>query len=309
MIVAKHAIAVLPRRVVIQLSRFLGTSAYYLAPKLRKIARANLDAAFGDSKTLQEKVRISKSSFRNFSLVLLDSFWFGRHTEKRLRKYLRYDSSFRVYLEQPPIIAITAHLGNWEIMGLGCGLEGQPITAIAMPLKNSFADRELNRLRVKTGTRITPRSGAVRHLIRSLRAGNNTLLLLDQNTLPEEGGMFVPFFGLSVPVSKAAASLMARTQARLMVIWCLPDAQGVYTAYALPPFPNEGESPSAEAITARLTQELESVIRKRPGSWLWSYKRWCFYQDSDDGNQYPFYRKSFEETMRRRAIRKQSSAK
>jgi len=67
----------------------------------------------------------------------------------------------------------------------------------------------------------------------------------------------------------------------------------------------EGEFPTTEEIAARATQELETIIRENPQFWLWSYKRWCFYRESDDKDRYPFYRKSYEDTMRRRALRQQ----
>jgi len=303
---ALSIIPLLSRRAVVGLSRALGNLAWLFSPKLRRISEANLDIAFGDSKSHEDKKAISRRSFQSFALVALDSFWLNRKTTERLEAYLRYDDSFEVVFSDPPAIILTAHLGNWEIVSLGCGLRGAPITSIAMPLKNPFADRALNRLRERTGSEIAARKGAIRHIIKALREGRSTALLVDQNTLPEEGGVFVPFFGLSVPVSKATGSLWSRTKAKILVTWCVPDGQGVYTVYSRPPFPAKGESPSTEEITARVTEELEVVIRENPNHWLWSYKRWCFYQESDDANQYPFYKKSYEDTMRRRAMRQAS---
>jgi KDO2-lipid IV(A) lauroyltransferase len=305
MVLARGILPLLPRRVILWLSRVLGAVAYALSPKLRRIAQANLDLAFGDSKTTEEKQAINRASFQSFTLVILDSFWLNRNTTSRLAKTMRYDASFRPVFDGPPVIIVTGHIGNWEIVSLGCGLEGHPMTSIAMPLKSPFADRELNRLREKTGSEIAARKGAIRHIIKALRNGRNTAVLVDQNTLPEEGGTFVPFFGLSVPVSKAAGALWARTKAKIMVCWCVPDEQGVYTVYARPPFTNDGETLTTEAIAARATQELEIIIRENPQFWLWSYKRWCFYRESDDKDRYPFYSKSYEDTLRRRALRQQ----
>ncbi len=298
----------LPRKAVVRLSRILGSLAWLFSPKLRRISDANLEIAFGDSKSREEKTKISRTSFQSFALVTLDSFWLYRHTEARLKAYLRYDDSFRVVFDDPPMIILSAHFGNWEIVTLGCSLNGAPMTSIAMPMKNPFANRALNRLRERTGSEIATRKGAIRHVIKALRGGRCTAMLVDQNTLPEEGGIFVPFFGLSVPVSKAAGYLWSRTNAKILVSWCIPDENGIYTVYARPPLPAEGESPTTEDITARVTAELETVIRENPNYWLWSYKRWCFYQESDKADQYPFYRKSYEDTMRRRAMRRKSEA-
>ena len=298
---ARAVIPRLSRRGVLRLSRFLGYGAYLLSPTLRRVAAANLDLAFGDTKTAEEKRAINLASFRSFTLVMLDLFWFNRRTLERLDNYLKYDDSFALLFREPPAIILTAHIGNWEIVSVGAGAMGLPMTSIAMPMKNPFADQELNRLREKTGSETAARKGAIRYVIKALRGGRGTALLVDQNTLPEEGGIFVPFFGLPVPVTKATGSLWARTKAKIMVSWCIPDDNGVYTVYSRPPLSAESLA-STEATALRVTQELEKVIREHPQFWLWSYKRWRFYREIDDSKAYPFYAESYEEYSTYRAL-------
>ncbi len=292
---ARAFLPLLSRGAILRLSRFLGFCAYAFSGRLRDVAADNLDLAFGDSLTSDEKRAINRASFQNFALVLLDLFWFNRNTEERLEKYLVIDPSFRPYFDNPPAIVLTAHIGNWEIVNVGCGAKGRPMTSIAMPTKNSFADEELKRLREKTGSEIAARSGAIRRTIKALRDGRGAFLLVDQNTLPEEGGVFVPFFGKSVPVTKAMGALWARTGASIMVSWCLPDRNGTYTVYSKPPFPTSAENPSSAEIVAHAVRELEDVIRMHPHHWLWSYKRWRFYRQTDDPKQFPFYAQSYEQ--------------
>ncbi|MBT3193229.1 MAG: lysophospholipid acyltransferase family protein [Verrucomicrobia bacterium] len=289
LLLGRCTIPLLPRRAILALSRGLGRCAYRFSHKLRKYAEANLDIAFEESKTPEEKRQINIASFQNFALLMLDLFWFNFRTKKRLRQYLKYDESFQILFRDPPAIVVTAHYGNWEVVSLGCGLEGHPMTSVAMPLKNPFADSELYRLRAKTGSEITSRDGAIRHVIRALRAGRGTALLVDQNVLPKEGGVFVPFFGLPVPVTKAVGSLWSRTQAKIMVSWCIPDEHGVYTVHSKTPFPEAGEDLSSDEIAARVTKGLEDIIREQPEYWLWSYRRWRYYQEGDDPSLYPFY--------------------
>jgi len=299
---ARGFVPLLSRRAVVRLSRFLGACAYLFSPSLRKIAAANLDVAFGDALSAPQKRAINKASFQSFSLVTLDLFWFNKHTRERLEKYLLYDESFLPAFNDPPAIILTAHIGNWEIVSVGCGAQGHPLTSIAMPLKNPFADEELNRLREKTGSEICARAGAIRGVIQALRNGRGTALLVDQNTLPEEGGIYVPFFGLPVPVTKATGALWARTKAKIMVSWCIPDENGVYTVYSRAPLMAEGETYTTEQMAARVTLELQEVIREHPHFWLWSYKRWRFWREEDDRTRYPFYAESYEEYSEYRVL-------
>ncbi len=72
---------------------------------------------------------------------------------------------------------------------------------------------------------------------------------------------------------------------------------GVYAAYAKPPVVTAEEDASVEAVTLRVTQELEGVIRDNPEHWLWSYKRWRFYRAEDSVDAFPFYAESLEQCM------------
>ncbi len=291
-IFAKHAIPLLYRMGVVRLSQFLGFCTYAFSPKLRKRAAANIDLVFGDSKTVEEKREINKASFQSFALTTLDLFWFNKHTHERLEKYMSYDESFRVIFDNPSAIILTAHLGNWEVMAVGCGDQGYPLTSVAMPLRNSFADRELNILRQKTGCSIVARNGALRNVLKALKNGSGTLLGIDQNTLPDEGGVFVPFFGLSVPVSNVVGALWSSVNSKVFVSWCIPDKNGHYRAYAKRV--NLHDDLSRENITAYVMKELESVICENSAFWLWSYKRWRFCRESDDREKFPFYAESYE---------------
>ncbi len=178
-------------------------------------------------------------------------------------------------------------------MSVGCGDQGYPLTSVAMPLRNQFADRELNILRQKTGCSIVARKGALRSVIKAIKGGRGTLLGIDQNTLPEEGGVFVPFFGLEVSASNAVGVLRSAVSSKVYLTWCVADEKGHYTAYAKPALELCDEM-SREDVTAKVMRELEGVISENPSFWLWSYKRWRFYRSCDEKGAYPFYAESYE---------------
>lgn len=266
-----------------------GTVAWVFSPSLQRICEANLLVVFGDAITPARRRQIGRASFQNFALTMLDVFWFMRFTHRRMERYVRMDDSFLPVFDRPPLIAFTGHLGNWEVMSMFCGFRGAPVTAVVKPLKNPVADRLLNRLRQTTGSHPVPRRGAVRALLRSLKAGRTVALVIDQNTRPAEGGVFIPFLGLPAPVSNAPGMLWQRTRVPLLMVDCVADRHGVYTVRAGDIFPLPGEEPSAEALTAQVVQELETVIRARPEHWLWSYKRWRYYREDDPKEKYPYY--------------------
>ena len=225
-------VPLLPRPVVLFMSRLLGDIAFLTCTKLRKIANANLRVAFGQERPEKELALIAKSSFRTFALLLLDIFWFTAFTKRRIRKYVHFDKSMHFYFEALPGIIVTGHIGNWEVLGLAFALHGDPCVGVAAQMDNPFVDRILNRTRCITGQTVARKDGAIRTILKTLKDGKRAGLLLDQNVLPSSGGTFVDFFGLPVPNSKVAQTLSERTGADIVIVYCLADDRGIYTAHA-----------------------------------------------------------------------------
>jgi Kdo2-lipid IVA lauroyltransferase/acyltransferase len=290
---AGAAIGSLPRPAVTGLSRFLGACGYALAPGLRRIGMANLDLVFGGSKSAAEKRRILRMSFRNIALVALDLFWFSRNTREKIGRHVSAGGEMKEGLARTPMICLTGHLGNWEVLGCAIAAGGHSLASVATPLKNPEVDRMLVAMRSAAGQQVIRRRGAVREMLRVLRSGGRVALLLDQNTKIKEGGVFVDFFGVPATVSPAAAALALRSGSCLGFGFCVPDGRGYRVI--VPGILNPGDVkglPEDEAVTEltrRITGIYERVIREHPEGWLWMYKRWKHIKPGDDVGRYPFY--------------------
>lgn len=279
----------LPRRLIVAAASAAGGAAYALDRRLRRVALANLDAAYGDTLTPDEKRRTARAAFQTFALVALDLFWFGVFTRSRIRRYVRFDATMDPLFATAPLVAVTAHLGNWEILGLAVALRGASLLSVAARVKSRVGERLMAYARRRTGQKLAPRRGGLKALVRELRHGGRVALLMDQNTREDEGGAFVEFFGLPATVSQAAATLCARTGAPLFVACCVADRRGVYRAEGRPLIRVGPGGVPEEAATAEMTRAIEAMIRRYPGAWMWMYKRWRYVPDGADAAAFPFY--------------------
>jgi lauroyl/myristoyl acyltransferase len=291
---AYRVLSALPRPCVVALARGLGTLAYWAAPALRRVGRANLDVAFRDAKSAPEKRAILLESCRRFALVILDIFWFARDTRARIGKYVRFEPETADFLDERAAVCLTGHFGNWELLGQAATVRGMKLHSVAMPLKNPAVDEMLIRSREAAGAKIIRRQGAVRRLLEVLRGGGKVALLLDQNTALSEGGIFVDFFGVPATVSPAGAMLACRTGADIVFGFCLPERGGRYRVHAAgrlrPPEPSRGRAGQPVLdLTREITAVYEQQIRKHPENWMWMYKRWKHIRPGDPGKGYPFY--------------------
>ena len=292
-------IPLLPRKAVVGLARFFGR----VGPKLifweAEKARVNLDLVYGDSLSRQEKEKILRESFENVAQTSLYFFWSRRLTSDQLRQLVEVPGeSLKVASEVTGAgkgaIALLAHYGNWELMGVASGFLNIPrLNVIVRPLKNPLLNEPVNGYRTHSGNRVIERKNAIIKSLRALQRGEVVVLVFDQNADPREGGIFVPFFGLPASTTKAAAILSLRTGAPIVPVTCEPLPEGRYRLRFDPPVefdPSGDQEQDVERLTAKCNESLEEIIRRRPGPWLWMYKRWRIRPTVEQG-PYPAYSK------------------
>jgi len=285
----------LPRWAILGLARAMGNAGYWFSARSRRLGMANLDLAFGGTKTPAEKKWILRESLRNFSLVILDLLWFSRDSVARMDRWFEVAPSLQKLMTSTVAhVGVTGHFGNWEMTGRYIARSTGSLMSVAMPLKNPAVDRLLQEAREKNGQQIIERKGALRKLVRCLKSGGTVGLLLDQNTSPREGGVFVDFFGLPVAVSSAAGLLASMTDSEIFFAYTLPCADGGYRG-EMPHMISPEEIAAMDRdgrvmeLTRRITGFYEEVIRARPECWLWSYKRWRYVPEGMSPDQFPFY--------------------
>jgi lauroyl/myristoyl acyltransferase len=281
----------LPRPVVLGLAWLGGNLGFGLDRRGWRIGLANLDVAFGDAKTPAAKRAILRAAYVTMARTFLDVIWFGTRSAERLGRYVVCDESLRPIFRDRNQICVSAHFGNWEVIGQWMALRGFPIHSIAMPVKNREVNRLLIARREVTGQQIIPREGALRKLLAILRAGGKAAFLVDQNTKPSEGGIWADYFGLPVPVTPAPAALAAKTGSAIFIVFAAPHRGGRYRIYVsetIPP-PEHADAETTRLLTQRMLAVIEREVRAHPECWLWMYKRWLIKDPSVPVGRYPFY--------------------
>ncbi len=281
----------LPRRALLGLAWLGGNLAFLFDRRGRRVGLANLDLAFGDAKSAAEKRAILRAAFITMTRTFLDVIWFGTDSKNRLNRYVELDSSVQQFLCPKNQICVTAHFGNWEVIGQMMAIHGFPLHSIAMPVKNPDVDRLLIARREVTGQKIIPRDGALRKLLGVLRNNGKTAFLVDQNTKESEGGIWADYFGLPVPVTPAPAALAVKTGSKILIGFCAPLSGGRYRVYVtetIQPPENAGEETTRE-LTRQILSAIEREVSKHPEHWLWMYKRWKKIYRFEDSKRYPFY--------------------
>lgn len=298
----------MPRSWLVALARLAGRAGPWLIFWEARKARVNLDLVYGETLSKAGKRRVLRESFENVALTALYFFWSKNLMPENIQDVVEVPQASREVLQrlkegQRGAVALLAHYGNWELMGVATALLGAPrLNVIVRPLKNPLLDEPVNRYRCRTGNRVIERSGAMMKARQALRRGELVALVFDQNVDPEQGGTFAPFLGLPAATTKAAAILALKTGAPLVPATCEPLPGGRYRLRFDPPvdYQEEGDfERDVQWLTERCNRHLEEIIRERPGPWLWMYKRWRIRPTLEQG-PYPDYSKP-ERRLRRKA--------
>lgn len=271
----------LPQQAVLKIGKRLGSLAFLFSRKRKQSAKINLHIIYADSKSSSEKNRIIKKSFQNLAVSALQCLWVTSDTENRVRALIEGEPSGLDLLRQclkknKGIFFLTAHYGNWEIMGLFHGYLGIcPLSSIARKLDNPYLEGITNKLRTASGNKIIYRDESPLKIVRELKNNGSVAVMMDQNTA--RGGVFVDFFGKKAATPRALALLSFRTGTPILPLFCYPTEKGTYRIEYGPEIQLEKSDNREEDIlnwTYHYEQFIENVIRKNPEPWMCGHRRW-----------------------------------
>jgi KDO2-lipid IV(A) lauroyltransferase len=258
----------------------VGSIFYRASRSRRERAERNIALSFPDWDMDRVRDVAERSMQHMFQLFLVDAMFTPRLiTPASWPQYLRLGTIERVLsrlIRGEPMIFVTGHCGNWELLGYALSVIGYPIAALARPLDNPLINRYLLGIREARGMRIITKWGASSVIPTILRGGGHVGFIADQNA--GDQGMFVPFFGRLASSYKSMGLLAMRYRIPLVAGHAKRVGQRMsydvdVTDVILPDDWVDQPDPLFY-ITARFNRAIESMIRAAPEQYLWLHRRW-----------------------------------
>lgn len=215
-----------------------------------------------------------------------------RHFGRELLQYLQAQSlSLEQIAERCPFVnaqlldeaiargkgtmVISGHWGGWEIGGLAVMSIVRNVHSVARPLDNELLDRDLHRLRERTGAEVIDRRRAARFLMKSLAGNGIVVLLPDQAVQPREG-VLIPFLGRPAWTTPAPARMALKGGSTIVFGFCIPDGLRHRLEFEEPIRVDElnADEKDPVVLTKRIHDVIARRIHARPELWLWMHDRW-----------------------------------
>ncbi|HKA34884.1 MAG TPA: lysophospholipid acyltransferase family protein [Candidatus Binatia bacterium] len=227
-----------------------------------------------------ERIAVIRRAWRNFAQCILETTRLMHSPKERIVAAVAIDGEEhlkRALAKNKGVIALSAHLGNFTILGPRLAAAGYAFTAlIKQPRDRRFADlMDGYRARVGVGTiSAKPRREAARGILKALRSNRIVLLISDEF---KSGGVPVEFFGVQSLAPRGPATLALRTGAAIVPMYVTRDAVDRLTLHIDPEIAliatGDMEADVA-ANTLVFTRHLETMIRRYPDQWNWlGFKR------------------------------------
>ena len=269
-------------RVALGVAEGLAWLAHRIDKRHRRVAAENLRVAFPDWP--QEKIdRTVYDVYRHFLTVAIEMMKLPRalsaNTAARHASFpdpAQYRDVTRWLGSGRPVLALTGHVGNWELFSYTCGMFGAKATAVARPLDNPYLERYLKRFRQGTGQEILAKKGDFDRMDERLAAGGILGIVGDQDAGPR--GVFVDFFGKPASTTKGFALMALEHDVPILVVLSArvgtPMVYHLFLADVILPGEYRDRPDAVRAITQRYTTAIEKLVRQYPEQYFWLHRRW-----------------------------------
>ena len=259
-----------------------------LASSLGSVLGKILGPVFRSKNIINKNLRICFKNITEEEIrKITDGMWsnIGRtFAEYIFLKKIRKDKSLfkingleileEIKKKNEPVVFVSAHLANFELMAMQLDLHGIKLAAIYRPLNNFFLNPVMEYLRMKYICPIQIKKGrqGMKEILKRFKDQYSIALMVDQR-LSE--GEKINFFNQAAYTTTIPAQMKTRFKCKIIPIY-LDRINGVnfeMTVHKPIEFKNLNEKETTN-ITVKINKIIEEMILLKPELWTWSHNRW-----------------------------------
>ena len=240
----------------------------------KKLIQSNILKALPNLNEIQIKNIIHKM-WNNYGRILSEYMFIKKFREKKFYKNIiieGQDILEKIKYEKKPVIFISGHFNNFELMAMQIEMSGIDLATIYRPLNNIFINVIMEKIRKKYICKNQIKKGmqGMRELLSMFKNGTSVALMIDQRV---SEGIKSNFFGTKAYTTTIPAQFVKKFNCKIVPIY-IERVLGINFKINVEKPIEYQKDDSLEKITQDLNLRLEKMILKNPGQWIWSHNRW-----------------------------------
>ena len=271
----------LPERVIDSFFNKLSSLFMRSSRRYRRRIKKNLKIAFGPSCDNQYIENITRNLTKNIGLSCAETLLSGTKKKNNILNRISVHGTENLdnaLSHGKGVIAVSAHLGNFTLIGIKMLSEGYPFTTLVKESKRQGIAKGIRKIQKEQDGRfiyVDPWSKAARQIISSLRKNEIVCLIADEKR--KHTGINVEFFGEPALTATGPAIFSLRTGAPIVPIFIVRKEDHAHHIFIEPQLKynlNSNTTEDTYTITTAYTIVIEKYIRMYPDQWFWINNRW-----------------------------------
>ena len=241
----------------------------------KNICKKNLRKALPNISEVDEK-KIINEMWGNYGkifaeYIFLKNFRFSLNLQKKILVENQHLLE-KIKNDNNPVIFISGHFNNFELMAMHIEKSGFNLAAIYRPLNNFFLNPFMEKIRRKYICRKQIKKGisGTKEILREFKNGSSIALMIDQRV---SEGKRCNFFNEKAFTTTIPAQFVKKFKTKIVPIYIERTKDENFKITINNPLEFK-EVDSIEYITSVLNQHLEKMIMKNPSQWIWTHDRW-----------------------------------
>jgi len=218
---------------------------------------------------------ISKMMWNNYGRILAEYMFIKKFRMSEIESNIEIIGQNKldaIKENNEPVIFISGHFNNFELMAMHLEKSGINLAAIYRPLNNKFLNLIMEKIRKKYICKNQIKKGisGTKQLLSFFKSKTSIALMIDQRV---SQGVRSNFFHHEAFTTTIPAQFVKKFKCKIVPIY-IERTQGVNFTLTIHDPLEYSSAETVESITLSLNILLEKMILKNPEQWIWSHNRW-----------------------------------
>ena len=222
-----------------------------------------------------ERNKMISNMWGNYGRILSEYIFLNKFKNGELNDHIKINglnNLDKIIKEKKPVVFISGHFNNFELMAMEIEKNGVDLAAIYRPLNNIFLNPMMESIRKKyiCKRQIKKGIGGTKEILKLFKKGVSIALMIDQRV---SEGKRIKFFNQEAYTTTIPAQLIKKFGCDVVPVYVERIKKYHFKIKFFDPISFD-KNKDIMQVTLELNKILEKMILKSSDQWIWTHNRW-----------------------------------